>query len=217
MRNKKIAVVFISCFVMSLVVLTILLNVVGNFKTRGSNDDSDDATKPDNTTEIVTEATTEAATEEITTEEAYEGPVNLFNCYTTINDWDNYVNLEYNTMDNMGDAHSKSYTIDDYALNDSQDLITVKLDKKYTRLVIPQMYLMEESKNSDTEYILVFKDYETGNELGASPMFTKGSKAASFEIDVTGVEFLEISKRIHSYGPWHDCVVGLDGAYLYTD
>ena len=180
------------------------------------------------TTEVSTTADTETMdTETVDTETedkettnketTEEGPVNLFNCYTTINDWSNFVGIEYNTKDNMGDDHSKSYTFDDYDNNDSQSSITVKLDKKYTRLVIPSMYLMEESKDSDTEYILVFKDYDTGNEIGASPMITKGSKATSFEIDVTDVEFLEISKRITSYSVWHDCVVGMDGAYLYKD
>lgn len=223
MKNKKFAVLFIILFVLVSAGLYIILEVFDLSTIRGSDTGNGTSQGQDKTTETtealttVTPITEVQTTEAPTTEESIEGPVNLFNCYTTFNDWDNYVELEYNTIDNMGDPHSKSYTIDDYALNDSQDLIIVKLDKKYTRLVIPQMYLMEKSKNCETEYILVFKDYDTGNELGASPMFTRNSKAQSFEIDVTGVEFLEISKRIHSYGPWHNCVVGLDGAYLYTD
>lgn len=215
MRNKKIAILFITFFVLAFTGFIILQKVFSLSDTGGPGK-HENVTTRDNTTEATEEPTTEVPTTEEESTEA-DGPVNLFNCYTTINDWDNYVGIEYNTMDNMGDEHNKSYTFDDYDNSDSNSSITVKLDRKYTRLVIPSMYLLEESKDSDTEYILVFKDYDTGNEIGASPMITKGSKATSFEIDVTGVEFLEISKRITSYSVWHDCVVGMDGAYLYTD
>ena len=216
MRNKKIAILFITFFVLAFTGFMIFQKVLDSVDTSDSEDEDESSTICILTTETTEESTTEVPTTDEESTEA-DGPVNLFNCFTTINDWENYVTLVPNTMDNQGDTHSQSYTINDYANYDGQSSITVKLPPNCTRLVIPSMYLMEEAKDTENKFSLVFKDYDTGNVLGISPEFAKGSEAAPVEINVTGVERLTIEKNVTIYSVWHDCVVGLDGAYLYTD
>ena len=219
MKNRKMIGLTILIWISIVIVSVLIVKLIRpSVYTKQHNSMSSTETTEQGNTEV--RNTEKHITEEPDTENATietirnDGPDSLFDCWTTVNDWEDYCSIEFNTMDNMGDVHSKSYIIDDYDITEYQSSITVKLDKKYSRLEIPSIYLMAESKDSDTEYVLMFYDQD-GHELGASPLITKGVKPDSFEIDVSGVEFLEIKKKIESYGPWHDCYIGLDGAYLY--
>ena len=223
MKSKKMAIITIIMWILAVLGLIILVTLIRNatdafFDRRAATNQVD--TNSDSYHSVDTKVSSENSKDDstvieeekgetITTKEEIDGPVSLFDCWTTINDWDSFYKLEVNVLDNMGNEHSKAHVI-----NDLDQSITVKLDKKYNTLEIASMYLMENTKDTNSKLVLLFYDQD-GHELGTSPSFTKGSKPETFTIDVSNVEFLEISKDVKDFSYWYNCDVGIDEAYLY--
>lgn len=135
-----------------------------------------------------------------------EGPVSLFDCFALTNDWDKFCPVKFNVQDNIGQIHEKAHLFNRWY---GEDKLKAILNKQYTTLEIPNVFLTEESKDAPVETYLVFSDQD-GNELGVTPAFRRGVKPGSLLIDVTGVEDLSIEIK-GDYG----VDIGIDEAILY--
>lgn len=172
------------------------------------------------TTEVSNEKTTEVpTTESLNTQESDDGSTgelnekfSLFNCETKNNEWDEFCEERYDVKDNIGQKHNRSMIFSFGHANGLKELTAI-LNKKYTTLDIPVMYLPNRWKDSKGEIRLEFYDQD-GNELNYNHVnITKEGEPESCSVDVTGVKYLKI--KVAGDHCSDILEIGVDEAWLY--
>ncbi len=161
---------------------------------------TEEVTTEEVTTEEIT--TEEVTTEEVTTEEVVvNNGVDLFTIHTIIGDSSDYFKETRGVMDNVGNTYEHAYYIYRFFAYDGDDLkdLVFYLNGNYNTLVLENIALPEEYKDTDTAYYISF--YGDGNYLGGTSEFTAGVYPQErLEIDVTGVKELSLDFTENKWG-----------------
>lgn len=222
MMKRKMGVLTVVIWIVTVVLLVIIVS-----KVKGSNGSEvicsieTPITEVPTTEELITEISTEEICKIGSNETSGEigsdeenGKVNLFNCHTLYNEWDKFSSQKFDIEDNLGNIHSVTRIFGAcYG-----DKLTVTLDKKYSSLEIPTIFLTDKWKDTASNMHLIFYD-QNDNIIKVTPNFTSGVKPESCVVNVEGVEDLtiEIDGEMKGYDgiDWDWVEIGIDEAWLY--
>ncbi|MGN0437783.1 MAG: hypothetical protein ACI4F4_04610 [Lachnospiraceae bacterium] len=172
----------------------------------------------------ISDSTEENETEDFEDEENYvildspnKGKVNLFDKTDILHDW-KMLSYWDNYTDNYGQIHENCTLISSIGFCDSEtefenkNSSVIYLDKSYQKIQLNNIFLVEYEKSKESPTSIKFYDYDINTGDRRLIAETTGFKALtppeSFEVDVSGVEYLQIC--VSGAGS----TLGIDSAYL---